>query len=98
MLRIACVATRRARGASRRCSCGHRRLVAKGSAVVDTGTHMAKLRIHNFSISLDGYGAGPNQSLDDPLGVGGTLLHGWAFATKTFRETVLGQQGGATGV
>jgi dihydrofolate reductase len=59
---------------------------------------MAKLRINCFSISLDGYGAGPRQSLDDPLGVGGTLLHGWAFATQTFQKTVLGQEGGTTGV
>ena len=32
---------------------------------------MAKLRVHNFAISLDGYMAGPNQSLDNPLGIGG---------------------------
>lgn len=59
---------------------------------------MARLRINCFSISLDGYGAGPDQSLDDPLGVGGTLLHGWAFPTRTMQEKVFGQEGGATGV
>ncbi len=37
---------------------------------------MSKLRVHNFAISLDGYGAGPRQGLKDPLGVGGEELHG----------------------
>ena len=45
-----------------------------------------KLRVHNFSLSLDGYAAGPNQSADHPLGVGGQRLHEWAFATRTFRQ------------
>jgi len=58
---------------------------------------MQKLRIHNFAISLDGYGAGPNQSLDNPLGVGGTAVHEWAFATQTFQQ-MLGSEGGATGI
>jgi dihydrofolate reductase len=40
---------------------------------------MSELRVHNFSISLDGYGAGPNQSEQDPLGVGGEQLHEWIF-------------------
>ncbi len=47
---------------------------------------MPKLRVHNFAISLDGYGAGPEQSLDNPLGVGGSKLHEWAFATRAFRR------------
>ena len=46
---------------------------------------MPKLRIHNFAMSLDGYAAGPDQSLDEPLGVGGRGLHEWAFATRAFR-------------
>ena len=46
---------------------------------------MARLRVHNLSISLDGYAAGPAQSLANPLGMGGEDLHGWAFATKYFR-------------
>ena len=58
---------------------------------------MPKLRVHNFSLSLDGYGAGPRQSLDDPLGVGGRRLHDWAFATQHFRK-MTGDEGGATGV
>lgn len=58
---------------------------------------MAKLRVHNFSISLDGYGAGPNQSRDNPLGIGGEKLHDWAFATRTFRR-MHGGTGGTTGI
>lgn len=58
---------------------------------------MSKLRVNNFSISIDGYGAGPNQSLDNPLGVGGESLHDWMVATRTFRQTY-GQEGGTTGV
>lgn len=41
---------------------------------------MAKLRVHQLSISLDGFAAGPHQSLEDPLGVGGEALHEWMFA------------------
>jgi dihydrofolate reductase len=58
---------------------------------------MPKLRVHNFSISLDGYGAGPKQKLDDPLGVGGEQLHEWAFATRGARAS-FGMTGGDTGV
>jgi dihydrofolate reductase len=56
-----------------------------------------KLRVCSFAISLDGYGAGPEQSLENPLGVGGMALHEWAFATRTFRG-MFGQNGGATGI
>ena len=59
---------------------------------------MTKVRVQSFTISLDGFGAGPNQSLDNPLGAGGTALHQWAFSTRTFQRNVLGQEGGATGV
>ena len=58
---------------------------------------MTKLRVHNFSISVDGYGAGPNQSLDNPLGVGGMALHQWFVPTRTFQR-MDGRDGGATGV
>jgi dihydrofolate reductase len=58
---------------------------------------MSKLRVCSFTISLDGYGAGPHQDLANPLGVGGLALHEWAFGTRTFRR-MLGQDGGATGV
>src|SRR3569833_3456086 len=56
-----------------------------------------KLRVAAFSVSLDGYGAGPDQSLENPLGVGGKSLNEWAFATKTFCA-MFGQEGGATGI
>lgn len=59
---------------------------------------MSKLVIRAFSISLDGYGAGPDQSLENPLGVGGEALHEWAFPTRTFQKKVFGQDGGSTGV
>jgi dihydrofolate reductase len=58
---------------------------------------MSKLRVQSFSMSVDGYGAGPNQSVDHPMGVGGMALHEWAFATQTFRK-MLGNAGGTTGV
>jgi hypothetical protein len=43
---------------------------------------MSKLRAESFTVSIDGYGAGPNQSLENPLGVGGVSLHQWALATR----------------
>jgi dihydrofolate reductase len=58
---------------------------------------MSRLRVHGFAISLDGFGAGPDQSLENPLGIGGMGLHEWAFATRTFRQ-MFGQEGGSTGV
>jgi len=58
---------------------------------------MPRLRVQSFAISLDGYGAGPNQSIENPLGVGGTALHEWAFATRTF-QLMHGRAGGATGI
>jgi dihydrofolate reductase len=56
---------------------------------------MTRLRL-NITMSLDGYVAGPNQSVSNPLGEGGEHLHEWAFATRTFRA-VHGMEGGATG-
>lgn len=47
---------------------------------------MSKVRVNAFSISIDGYGAGPGQDLDNPLGVGGTALHKWVFGTRTFQK------------
>ena len=58
---------------------------------------MSKLRIQSFSISVDGFGAGPDQDLNNPLGVGGMQLHGWAFATRTFRR-MHGSEDGTTGI
>lgn len=59
---------------------------------------MSRLRVESFTISLDGFGAGPGQDLANPLGVGGTALHGWAMVTKTFQKQVFGRDGGETGV
>jgi dihydrofolate reductase len=58
---------------------------------------MPKLRVHAMSMSLDGYVAGPDQSLEHPLGVGGPRLHEWIFETRTGRE-MIGEAGGTTGV
>jgi dihydrofolate reductase len=58
---------------------------------------MSKLRVCNFALSLDGYGAGPGQNLEHPLGVGGMALHEWVLATRTFRK-MHGSDGGSTGV
>src|SRR5262245_20099955 len=57
-----------------------------------------KLRVHGFAVSLDGYGAGPGQDLDNPLGKGGTALHEWVYPTRTFRKTLFGKEGGTTGI
>src|SRR3954471_7786810 len=59
---------------------------------------MTKLRVESFTISIDGFGAGSSQSLEHPLGIGGTALHGWAFATRTFQAQLFGNQGGETGI
>ena len=58
---------------------------------------MSKLRVHAFSLSLDGYGAGPHQDLDHPLGVGGMALHRWSHGTQTFQK-MFGGDGGMEGV
>jgi dihydrofolate reductase len=58
---------------------------------------LSKLRVQSFSISIDGFGAGPNQSLENPLGIGGHALHEWAFPTKTFQQ-MFGNDGGTTGI
>ncbi|KQX21671.1 MULTISPECIES: dihydrofolate reductase family protein [unclassified Sphingomonas] len=56
---------------------------------------MNKVRGAAFSISLDGYGAGPDQSLDDPLGKRGPELHQWFFGTRSF-QAMIGRDGGDT--
>ena len=58
---------------------------------------MSRLRVNSFSVSLDGYGAGVRQSLQQPLGLGGENLHHWMFGTRMFRE-LFGGQGGSAGV
>lgn len=59
---------------------------------------MSKLRINCFSVSIEGYGAGPRQDRDNPLGVGGTGLHEWFFPTRTMQTTVFGRDEGTTGI
>lgn len=58
---------------------------------------MSKVRVASFSISLDGYGAGPGQSLENPLGVGGQSLHGWFIGTRCWRQ-MHGQEDGEDGI
>jgi dihydrofolate reductase len=58
---------------------------------------MSRVRVHNFSISLDGYGTGDGQSLEAPFGHAGMQLHEWFFPTRTFRE-MQGEPGGSVGV
>jgi dihydrofolate reductase len=58
---------------------------------------MARLRV-NITMSLDGYVAGPEQSLDDPLGKGGEALHTWMVVTRSFREQHGSGDGGTTGL
>ena len=66
---------------------------------------MSRLRVNAFGISIDGYGAGPDQSLDNPMGKGGMALHQWVFGTKTFQKmhadfagSLIGDQVGREGV
>ena len=58
---------------------------------------MSRTRVNCFSVSLDGFGAGPDQSLQNPLVVGGMAVHEWVFPTRTF-QAMLGRDGGSTGV
>jgi dihydrofolate reductase len=59
---------------------------------------MSKLRVESFTISLDGFGAGPDQSMENPLGIGGPTLHAWAFATRTFQSHLFGNKDGEIGI
>lgn len=59
---------------------------------------MSQVRVDSFSISLDGYGAGPHQDLQNPLGRGGPELHQWFYPTRTCQHNVLGKEGGTTGI
>jgi dihydrofolate reductase len=56
-----------------------------------------KLVVRCFSVSADGFGAGPNQNLDNPMGVGGMALHEWVFPTRTFQKMLFGKDEGTTG-
>src|SRR5512142_2984333 len=57
---------------------------------------MSKLRVQSFAIYIDGYGAGPNQDLQNPLGVGGPALFDWFFQTRTWQR-MHGSEGGESG-
>ena len=58
---------------------------------------MSKVIVSGFALSIDGFGAGPEQSLNDPLGKRGLELHEWFFGTKTFRA-MIGKDGGSEGI
>jgi dihydrofolate reductase len=58
---------------------------------------MSRVRVGGFSISLDGFGAGPEQSLEHPLGRGGRELHRWLFGTRFF-QSMIGKEGGSEGL
>ena len=58
---------------------------------------MQKLRVESFSISLDGYSAGVDHNIDNPLGLGGNELHQWAFPTETFQK-MMGDGEGERGI
>lgn len=59
---------------------------------------MSKLCVRSFAISIDGYGAGPSQDLQNPLGVHGPDLMGWFFPTRTFQTMHGSGSGGETGI
>jgi dihydrofolate reductase len=59
---------------------------------------MSKAIVSGFTISVDGYGAGPQQSLEHPLGVGGPNLHQWLYPTRTFKSIHGAGDSGETGV
>ena len=58
---------------------------------------MSKLRVAAFAVSIDGFGAGPRQDIQNPLGVNGPELFKWFFGTRTFRQ-MQKQDGGSTGI
>jgi len=59
---------------------------------------MSRVRVQCFGVSLDGFGAGPAQDLQHPLGVGGEGIMSWAFPTRTLQRMVFGQSDGTTGI
>jgi dihydrofolate reductase len=56
------------------------------------------VRVEGFTISIDGFGAGPSQDVDHPLGIGGQDLHQWLFPTRTFQRALFGNDDGTTGI
>ena len=61
------------------------------------GQSMSIVRVNGFAVSIDGYAAGPQQSLENPLGVRGPELFQWFFNTRTWKQ-MHGAEGGSTGV
>ncbi|HEY8947320.1 MAG TPA: dihydrofolate reductase family protein [Rhizomicrobium sp.] len=59
---------------------------------------MSRLCVRAYSVSLDGFACGPDQSLENPMGVGGHALHEWFFPTRTFREMTGQGSDGTTGI
>ncbi|CAM5789477.1 dihydrofolate reductase family protein [Rhizobacter fulvus] len=59
---------------------------------------MSIVKVSCVGVSIDGFSAGPRQSLENPLGVGGPALMGWAFPTRTMQQKVFGAAGGETGI
>jgi dihydrofolate reductase len=59
---------------------------------------MSKLRVNCFGVSIDGFGAGPDQDLENPLGKGGFDLHQWVFPTRYFQLIHGSGEGGSTGI
>ena len=58
---------------------------------------MSKLRVSSFAVSIDGFGAGPNQDFENPIGVGGVALMDWFFPTRTWQH-MHGHEGGEAGI
>jgi dihydrofolate reductase len=75
----------------------HKSIAVDSLRIAIGGGVMTRVRVAGFSISLDGFGAGPEQSLENPLGKRGLELHEWIFGTRMFRE-MTGQDGGSDGV
>jgi dihydrofolate reductase len=65
---------------------------------LNRGLKMTQVRVESFTISIDGYGAGLNQDINNPLGVGGADLHQWLFPTLTLQQTLFGKDEGTTGI
>jgi dihydrofolate reductase len=75
----------------------HKSIAVDSLRIAIGGGVMTRVRVAGFSISLDGFGAGPEQSLENPLGKRGRELHQWFFGTRMFRE-MTGQDGGSDGI
>ena len=59
---------------------------------------MSRLRVLCFSLSIDGFAAGPEQSLENPIGIGGLDIHEWLFPTATLQRMLYGKETGTTGI